>query len=563
MDTDRGVRVGRGAAGALIGAAVVLAAGPAGAGGVQVASVAPTEVVLEWTTEAEEPARWWVRRSDGAPDTSDAGDAGWEAFASDAAPSRYHVAEAEELQPGTAYELRVAEDGPTTRVTTPEPPPGELRARLFVLTDIHLCVDDCPNGVRRLGASRAAYAAAMKDIVGHAGALPAGLPRAIVILGDLAQRPTAATWAAVAEPDRGGIPMCVIPGNHDGWDEQWKERWRELLEKLESPECRMEDGRGVLDLGPWRVALLNSAVPGDNWGALGDEQHGWLEGTLAEAPERPTLLAMHHPYASHPAAVALGRDARYTYLQDAAALEDLLERSPQVAAVLSGHVHLNWTGKRGTATQYVFSALVQYPMGWHALALYDGGIVRTYHPLRETAAESAASREAVREWGRSTGIPFADGVTALVYGSLSDRSGVVVTAGAPASADAGAGGDADARSDATAGVPVPSGAGHGAGAQDAAAGGATESGRDVTSDGTDRGTGAPRRSGCRCAAAGADPPGLWFGVVLGSALLLRRRRGAFALRSRSTARPRTGAGGAGRRPARGACGSSRPGECPR
>ncbi|MBI5487351.1 MAG: metallophosphoesterase family protein [Deltaproteobacteria bacterium] len=508
MDTDRGGKGVRRTTAVLIGAAAVLAAGTARAAGVQVASVGPTEVVVEWTTEGEEPTAWWIRRSDGEAEGDDAGEAGWESFGSGEAPSRYHVAEAEGLRPGTAYELRVAEDGPTTRVTTLEPPPGELRAMLYVLTDIHLCVEDCPSGVRRLSASREAYAAAMKDIVGRAGKLPAGLPRAIVILGDLAQRPTAATWAAVAAPDRGGIPTCVIPGNHDGWDERWEERWRELQAKLASPACRMEDGRGVFDLGPWRVVLLDSAVPGDNWGELGDEQRGWLEGTLAEAPERPTLLAVHHPYASHPATVALGRDAQYTALQDAGALEALVERNPQVAAVLSGHVHLNWTGKRGALTQYIFSALVQYPMGWHSLALYDGGIVRAYHPLRETAAESAASREEVRQWGRSTGIPFADGVTALVYGSLADRSGVVVTERRAAeTGDAGDG--ADAGGDPATGTLVPPAAG-----------------RDIAADGADRGTGASRNSGCRCAATGSESPGPWLAVVCGLALLLRWRRGS-------------------------------------
>ena len=99
------------------------------------------------------------------------------------------------------------------------------------------------------------------------------------------------------------------------------------------------DGEPVqysVDLGPLRLVVLDTTIPGADGGRLDDEQLGWLAGTLAETPDAPTLVAMHHP----PFAIGIPAwDAIALLPEDRERLGELLGRHPQVLRVLTGHVH--------------------------------------------------------------------------------------------------------------------------------------------------------------------------------------------------------------------------------
>jgi hypothetical protein len=480
--------------------------------GFAVASLGPDEATFQWQTVDATPSVVRIRpAAGGEPAGTDAEEGEWRLVEGSGGPSRFHVVDVEGLQPDARYEYRLGEGdvGPSGTLTTLAPPAGDPRAVLYVLADIHLCVEDCADGVRRLSASRDAYVAALADIERRAAALPQGLPRALVILGDLSQQPRPAEWDAAAAVEHPGLPICLIPGNHEGWDEEWARRMGETEERLASPECRYDGSRGILDLDGWRILLLSSLVPGENWGELGDEQREWLDARLAEAPERPTLLAVHVPYLAHPAALVLGRGTRFAFLRDADALEAVLARHRQVVAVLSGHLHVNWTGQHDDVTQLLFSALAQYPMGYHSLTLYDGGLVRRYHPLAATAEEAEQSARELRRWAESEGVPLAAAVPGLVYGGTQDRNVVVAATAA----------DSPPEPRASASGPSPS-------PPTTTAAGAPSEAREST--GTTP-TSAPTPTsggGCRCAAATTDEP--WGAVVLAAAAIaawpLRRGR---------------------------------------
>jgi len=185
----------------------------------------------------------------------------------------------------------------------------------------------------------------------------------------------------------------------------------------------------------------------------------------------------------------------------------VLARHRQVVAVLSGHLHANWTGRRGDVTQLLFSALAQYPMGYHSLTLYDGGLVRRYHPLAATAAEAEQSAREVRRWAEREGVPLAAAVTGLVYGGTQDRN-IVVAATAIAT-------DADAATDAGTTADSPS-------EPRASASGQSVSTPTTTTTTTPT-TG--RAVGCRCAASATNEP--WCMVVIAAMVVawpLRRAR---------------------------------------
>jgi len=504
--------------------AVLLAAGNGRAEPAEVASVGTADAAFAWHSAAPESTRVRIRAADGEPE--------WRVFETDAAPARHHVLEVDGLAPGTRYEYRLGEgeDGPHGALTTLDPPPGDPVGVLWVLADLHLCapeVQECPDGVRRLSAANRIYAAALAEVRERAAALPAALPQAIVVLGDLAQRPVPETWRQLRQSDTGGLPLCLVPGNHDGWDRNWAEHFAETVAARNDAACRYDGVRGELTLGPWRILLLATTVTGENEGELGDEQREWLEERLAAEPARPTLLALHHPWLPHPLSAFLGHAAAYARIRDAAALDALLERHPQVRGVLSGHLHVNWAGKRGAVVQHIFSATSQFPVGYHSLTLYAGGLVRRFHPLAAGAEESAASGEALRRWAEERGVPLPAAVLGVVAGDTASRSGVQLLAEEPAPAGAPpADGD---RSDVR---TVPPGTDAGAATTDPTAPTAPGAGAtaEASEDGAARRGARAAPGGCRCALpakergdgdAGASALAMVLAMTLAGA---RRRR---------------------------------------
>ena len=80
--------------------------------------------------------------------------------------------------------------------------------------------------------------------------------------------------------------------------------------------------------------MLDTQVSGENHGELCAERLGFLEGVLAAAPDRPTLIAMHHP----PFQCGIGfmdRDG----LRNPADLRAVLARHKQVRRIVCGHLH--------------------------------------------------------------------------------------------------------------------------------------------------------------------------------------------------------------------------------
>jgi 3',5'-cyclic-AMP phosphodiesterase len=99
-------------------------------------------------------------------------------------------------------------------------------------------------------------------------------------------------------------------------------------------------------------------VPGDHHGQIDDSRIGWLQATLAAAPDQPTLLMMHQP----PFVTGMGFADEYrTFGEDR--LAEALSRHPQVIAVLAGHVH------RFTLTSFAGRPALTAPSTATSLAL--------------------------------------------------------------------------------------------------------------------------------------------------------------------------------------------------
>ncbi len=160
---------------------------------------------------------------------------------------------------------------------------------------------------------------------------------AVIVTGDISDDGTAASYdRARAELDRLGLPLLVVPGNHDT-----REGVRDCFGDLSFiPETGLIDW--VQDIGDTRVIGLDTLVEGQGGGLLRRESLDLLEQALDGAEGRPVLVALHHP--------PLRTGIRF---MDAIALqnpEDLghcLARRVDPLRIVAGHVHGVFHGHLG------------------------------------------------------------------------------------------------------------------------------------------------------------------------------------------------------------------------
>ncbi|MEX5541640.1 3',5'-cyclic-AMP phosphodiesterase [Pseudomonas poae] len=145
----------------------------------------------------------------------------------------------------------------------------------------------------------------------------------VLATGDLSQDGTLASYQQFREMTAPlGAPTRWIPGNHDE---------PQVMSVAAVNSDLLEP---VVDVGNWRITLLDSAVPGSVPGYLEDQQLQLLAQALSEAPDQYHLVCFHH----HPVPIGCAW-MEPIGLRNPEALFAVLDRFPQVRAVLWGHVH--------------------------------------------------------------------------------------------------------------------------------------------------------------------------------------------------------------------------------
>lgn len=173
--------------------------------------------------------------------------------------------------------------------------------------------------------------AALARCVAHLMKLPQ-VPDAVIFTGDLTDfgRPEEYdNLARLLEPLT--MPFFLMPGNHDDPG---------MMRTKFPSHAYMRQGSGKLDYVieefPVRIVALDSTIPMESGGELTGSQLEWLDRTLRSAPQRPTIVALHHP----PFWTGIGHMDRMA-LANPAALEPVIAKHPQVERVISGHLHRN------------------------------------------------------------------------------------------------------------------------------------------------------------------------------------------------------------------------------
>ncbi|WP_026987423.1 phosphodiesterase [Fodinicurvata fenggangensis] len=195
------------------------------------------------------------------------------------------------------------------------------------LTDTHIK----PAGETAYG--KVDTAAFLRRAIQHLNALRPAVA-AVFVTGDLADRGLDAEYALLADilADL-TAPVYLAAGNHD--------RRAGIRAAFPGHDYLKDNGQRddgfihyAVDLGHLRAVVLDSSVPGQPYGRFCPARLDWLESTLAQAPDRPTLIFQHHP----PFKTGI-RHMDVQNLQDAEAFLAVLARHPQVAHVACGHVH--------------------------------------------------------------------------------------------------------------------------------------------------------------------------------------------------------------------------------
>jgi 3',5'-cyclic AMP phosphodiesterase CpdA len=190
------------------------------------------------------------------------------------------------------------------------------------ITDCHVVADG------ELVADRVDSAAALARTVEQINALPTR-PDLVVATGDLVNDGRAREYDRFQELIAGlAPPLVLLPGNHDDRSEL-RARYPELPRG--GPDDPIDR---VLDLGPLRLVLVDTQVPGRIGGAISAAQVGWLDEVLTAAPDRPTVVFQHHP----PFATGIGfMDAEA--FTGGAAYAAMIARHHHVELISCGHLH--------------------------------------------------------------------------------------------------------------------------------------------------------------------------------------------------------------------------------
>jgi Icc protein len=153
----------------------------------------------------------------------------------------------------------------------------------------------------------------------------------LLVTGDISQDGSPASYARFRQMSAAlAAPARWICGNHDHWP---------AIRRVCAGSDLLEP---VVDIGNWRVTLLDSSIAGAVQGQLSPPQLALLERSLSEAPERYHLICLHH----HPVEIQC-RWLDDISLRNGDQLFAMLERFPRTRGVLWGHVHQEVDRKRG------------------------------------------------------------------------------------------------------------------------------------------------------------------------------------------------------------------------
>ncbi len=203
---------------------------------------------------------------------------------------------------------------------------GRREQKLLIaqISDIHIV----EQGRKTLGVAPAEDNLA--SVIAHINRL-VPKPDLVLLTGDVTDRGNAQETANAARllADL-NYPLFIIPGNHDTRESLWAQ--------FGGTACPSRTGNTinyVIDGHDVRLIGMDSTIETKGGGELCDARLNWLEARLAEAPDQPTIVFMHHP----PVKCSVPETDVDGFI-GAGRLGEIIQRFPSVERILCGHIHL-------------------------------------------------------------------------------------------------------------------------------------------------------------------------------------------------------------------------------
>lgn len=153
-------------------------------------------------------------------------------------------------------------------------------------------------------------------------------PDIVLLTGDLVESGESWAYAKLKkELSKLDYPVYYAMGNHDH---------REIF-GMNFPEAEFNDGflQYTIEDWPVRVIVLDTLNNGFHGGAFCEKRKAWLEARLAEQPDRPTFIAMHHPpIESGIAWMTASLKAPWVM-----SLRETIRKYDNILHVTAGHIH--------------------------------------------------------------------------------------------------------------------------------------------------------------------------------------------------------------------------------
>ncbi|MBN3563289.1 metallophosphoesterase [Aliamphritea spongicola] len=190
------------------------------------------------------------------------------------------------------------------------------RLRIVQLSDIHLTPSP---GEELYGVDTGESLSAAINSIQHLQ--PA--PDLILVTGDISEDGSLKSYQRFANCMTPlSCPVSVLPGNHDLPDN--------MAEAFSAtPQISFQQ---AIHIQGWHVLLLDSHVPGEEFGKLNTSRLERLRQQLQTAGEAPVLVALHHT----PGKVCPSSGCQ---LHNPDALLNILKDAPNTQAVVAGHTH--------------------------------------------------------------------------------------------------------------------------------------------------------------------------------------------------------------------------------
>lgn len=153
-------------------------------------------------------------------------------------------------------------------------------------------------------------------------------PDMVLVTGDLVEH--GAEWAyerLKTELDKLKWPYFLALGNHD----------RRAPFKHVFSHLNLDDGflHYTIEDWPLRVIVLDTLEEERHGGGFCPKRAQWLSSKLSEQPERPTLIALHHP----PIDTGIAWMTANTERPWVTALKQVIEPYDNIVRMIAGHIH--------------------------------------------------------------------------------------------------------------------------------------------------------------------------------------------------------------------------------